>query len=57
MLSDKTNAYMVLIRKQERNGWLSRRGHRWNNNVKMDLKERGQSGLIWLRGGTGGRIL
>jgi hypothetical protein len=34
--------------------------HRWEDNIKMDLKEVGWGGMewiIWLRIGTGGRCL
>jgi hypothetical protein len=34
--------------------------HRWDDNVKMDLKKWNReawSGLVWLRMGTGGRCL
>jgi hypothetical protein len=30
---------------------------RWVNNIKMDLREIGWSGLVWLRIGTSGELL
>jgi hypothetical protein len=38
---------------------LGRPGHRWEDNIKMDLRERGmgQTGFGWLRIGSGGRLL
>jgi len=33
---------------------LIRPRHRWEDNIKMDLKKVGWSGFIWLRIGTGG---
>jgi hypothetical protein len=36
------NSYRISIRKPERN---VHRGHRWKNNIEMDLKETGCEGL------------
>jgi hypothetical protein len=39
---------------------LGRPRRRWEDNIKMDLREVGvgaQTGLIWLRIGTGGGLL
>ena len=48
--------YRVLVGKRA----LGRPRHRWEDNIKMDLQEVGwgaQTGLIWLRIGTGSRHL
>jgi hypothetical protein len=48
------------VRKPERRRPLGRPRHRWEDNIKMDLWEVGwgvQTGLIWLRIGTGGGLL
>jgi hypothetical protein len=52
---EKKNAYMRLVGKPE--GKRPRR--RWVNNIKMDLREIGWSGMdwIWLTTGTSGRLL
>jgi hypothetical protein len=36
---------------------LGRPRHIWEDNIKMDLKEVGWTGLIWLRIGAGGSHL
>jgi hypothetical protein len=39
---------------------LGRPRYRWEDNIKMDLREEGlgtRTGSIWLRIGTGGRLL
>jgi hypothetical protein len=48
------------VGKPERRRPLGRPRRRWEDNIKMDLREVGgvaQTGLIWLRIGTGGRLL
>jgi hypothetical protein len=50
----KRNAYTILVRKPEGKGPLGRPRRRWEGNIRMDLREIGWSGLIWLRIGTGG---
>jgi hypothetical protein len=54
---EKRNAYRVLLGKPE--GKRSRR--RWVDNIKMDLRETGWDGavwigLVWLRIGTSGGL-
>jgi hypothetical protein len=34
----KRNAYMVLVGKSEEKSPVRRHRHRWENNIKMDLK-------------------
>jgi hypothetical protein len=59
-MGERTGAYRALAGKPE--GWrpLRRRRRRWEDNIKMDLREvvyGEQTGLIWLRIGTGGGLL
>jgi hypothetical protein len=52
----RRGAYRVLVGKPERRP-LGRPRHRWEDNIKMDLKEvgwRAWTGLIWLRMEAGG---
>jgi hypothetical protein len=54
------NAYKILAGKPEGNRPLGRPRHRWENNIKMDLREMslgGEVGLIWLRVGTHGGLV
>jgi hypothetical protein len=37
-MGQKRNAYMVLVGKFEEKSTLIRRKHRWENNIKIDLK-------------------
>jgi hypothetical protein len=53
-------AYKILVRKPEGMRPLGRPGHRWESNIRMDLREVGGRvwiGLIWLRIVTSGRLL
>ena len=59
-MGEKRGAYIVLVGKPE--GWrpLGRPRRRWEHNIKMYLREVGwvqKTGSIWLRIGTGGRLL
>jgi hypothetical protein len=50
-------AYRALVGKPEGRTPLGRPRHRWEDNIKMDLREVGWgawAGSIWLRIGTGG---
>jgi hypothetical protein len=42
---DKRNAYRILVGKQERKRPLERPRRRWEDNIKMELRERGWCGL------------
>jgi hypothetical protein len=56
---ERRGAYRVLVGKPEGRRPLGRPGRRWEDNIKMDLREVGwgaQTGLIWLRIGTGGGL-
>jgi hypothetical protein len=60
-MGERRGAYRALVGKPE--GWrpLGRPRRRWEDNIKMDIREVGwggaQTGLIWLRIGTGGGLL
>jgi hypothetical protein len=42
------NAYNILIGEPEGKRPLGRPRHRWEDNIKMDLKEMGWEGVDWL---------
>jgi hypothetical protein len=51
------NVYKGLVRRPQRKRKLVRPRHRWDNNIKMDLKEvEREYGLIWLRIRTEGGL-
>jgi hypothetical protein len=54
LISDKRNAYKILVGKPEGKRQLGRPRRRWVDNIKMDLRE---IRLIWLRIGTSGGLL
>jgi hypothetical protein len=59
-LGERRDAYRVLVGKPEGRRTLERHRHRWEDDIKMDLREGGGAwtGSIWLlRIGTGGRLL
>jgi hypothetical protein len=51
------NAYRILVGKPKGKRPLRRPIRRWVDNIKMDLREIGWGGLIWLRIGTSGGLL
>jgi hypothetical protein len=54
------NAYRVLVGKPDGKRPLVRCGHRWEDNIKVDLKETGWkmwTGFIWPRAQTNGGLL
>jgi hypothetical protein len=54
-MSEKRNAYRILLGKPEGKRPLGRQRRRWVNNIKIDLREidwDGMAGSIWLRMGT-----
>jgi hypothetical protein len=56
----RRGAYRVLVGRLEEMRPLGRPRSRWEDNIKMDLQEVGWgawTGFIWLRIGTGGRLL
>jgi hypothetical protein len=56
-LGEKRNVYRILVGKPEGKRPLGRPRHRWVDNNKMDLGGMVWIALIWLRIGTGGRLL
>jgi hypothetical protein len=53
-------AYKILVGRHEGRRPLGRPRRRWEDNIKMDLREIGLGmwiGFIWLRIGTGGGLL
>jgi len=40
-MGDRRGAYRTLLEKPEGNSPLGRPGHRWEDNIKMDLQEFG----------------
>jgi hypothetical protein len=56
-MGDERKLYTVLLGKPEENGPLGRPRRRWENEIKMDLREIGLGvwiGLNWLKIATGG---
>jgi hypothetical protein len=44
-IGEKSNAYRILMRKPEGKRALGRPRHRWVDNIKIDLREKGWDGL------------
>jgi hypothetical protein len=42
------NAYRILVGRPEGKRHLGRPKHRWEGNIRMDLKETGWDGVIWI---------
>jgi hypothetical protein len=47
-LDEKRNAYNILVGKPEGKRLLGRLRRRWVDNVKMDLRETGWDGMVWI---------
>jgi hypothetical protein len=45
---EKTNTYRMLMGKPEGKRALGRPRHRWDDNIKMDLREIGWGGMDWI---------
>jgi hypothetical protein len=59
-MAERRGAYRALVGKPEGRRSLERPRRRWEDNIKMDLREvrwSAWTGLIWLRIGTGGGLL
>jgi hypothetical protein len=57
LIGEISNAYRTLMRRPEGKGPLGRSRHRWVENIKMEFREIGWIGLIWLSIGTSGWLL
>jgi hypothetical protein len=58
MKGAKGNAYRILVGKSEEKRPLGKSRHRWEDNIKINIKhEVVCTGLIWLKIGTGGGSL
>ena len=56
MRGERTDSYLVLVRKPEARMSCGRHRHRWKNNIKIELEEWYElewTGLIWLIGREG----
>jgi hypothetical protein len=47
-MSEKRNAYKILAGKPEGKRSLGRPKRRWEDNIRMDLRERGWDGMDWI---------
>jgi hypothetical protein len=59
-MGEGRNVYRVLVRKPEGKRPLGRSRHRWEDGIKMDLREIGWGvwvGFTWLRIGISGGLL
>jgi hypothetical protein len=59
-MGERRGAYRALVGEPEGRRPLGRPRRRWEDNIKMDLREVGWgawTGSVWLRIGTGGGLL
>jgi hypothetical protein len=47
-MGEKRNTYIILVGKTERKSPLGRPKRRWENNIKIDLRELGWGGMDWI---------
>jgi hypothetical protein len=47
-MGEKRNAYRILVGKPEGKRQLGRPRRRWDNNIKMELREIGWGGMDWI---------
>jgi hypothetical protein len=47
-MGEKWNVYMILVGKPEGKRPLGRPRHRWEDNIRMDLREVGWGGMDWI---------
>jgi hypothetical protein len=47
-MGEMRNAYKISVRKPEGKRTLRRPRHRWEDNIKMDLRETGFGGVDWI---------
>jgi hypothetical protein len=58
-MGEDREVYRVLVGKLERKRPLRRPRHKWEDGIRMDLRETGWevwNGFAWLRMGTSGRL-
>jgi hypothetical protein len=48
LMGEKVNAYMILAENPEGRRQLGKRRHRWEDKIKMDLREIGWGGMEWI---------
>jgi hypothetical protein len=58
-IGEMRNTYKISVGKPERNRPIGRSKRRWEDNIRMDLREIGWvwTGCIWLRAGISGGLL
>jgi hypothetical protein len=59
-MGEMRNLFSILVGEPEGKRQLAKRRRRWENNIRMDLREVGWrvwTGFIWLRVGTSGGSL
>jgi hypothetical protein len=47
-MAEKRNAYQILVGKPEGKRPFRKPKHRWEDNIKIDLKELGQKRVNWI---------
>jgi hypothetical protein len=47
-MGEMRNVYRILARKLEWKRPLGRCRHRWENDIRMDHRERGWDGVVWI---------
>jgi hypothetical protein len=47
-MGDRRGACRMLVERREGKGLLRRPGHRWEENIKMDIRELGWAGMDWI---------
>jgi hypothetical protein len=47
-MGEKNNTYWVLLGKTRRKETTRRPTSRWEDNIKMDLRETGRDGMAWI---------
>jgi len=47
-MGDMINAYRIMVRRLKGKRPLRRHGHRWEHNIKMDLRDIGWEDVEWI---------